>query len=125
MNQHLEDWATLLRAPALGTVVDWAIWLLIAGPVMVPAVLTFLWVPGNGSPRKPRPILWTFGGLLLLITAWSFASGVETRLMQARCWSGGPANVPIYWRERCERIPPQNVRGLYWDHWLLGRHAYP
>lgn len=117
---HPDDWLVILRAPNFQTTMNWVFWLVFAGPVMGFAAGS-LFLPRDPQERRPRPVLWTTGLLLAMITVWGFWYGLEVRSVQARCWRAGASAVPEAWRDYCRDIPPQHVEGLYQGGVFSGR----
>lgn len=112
---HPDDWEVLLRAPRGGTVAEWVLWLVIAGPIKMWAAKV-AWRRFRNRGARLRPGLLAVGGVLFLLTAYGLWHGVNIRLVQAECWRAGPDAVPARWKGYCERIPPQGVEGLYNSH---------
>lgn len=115
---HPDDWAVLLRAPSFETTMGWVVWLTITGPLTVAMLISLVRWPKD---RRVRPILWTLGAIVSLLTAWGAYAGFEVRRVQAACWRAGPDALPERWQEYCREIPPQHVEGLYNDGLAMHR----
>lgn len=114
---HPDDWHILLREPRGGTVVEWLLWLAIAGPVIIWAAKV-AWRRLRDRSAHLRPGLLAAGSILFLLTAYGFWHGVNIRLVQAACWRGGPDAVSNDWKSYCRHIPPQGVDGYYSVGWF-------
>ena len=114
---HPDDWAVLLREPRAGTVFEWLLWLVLAGPIMLWAA-SVAWRRFRHSGSRLRPGLLTVGTILFLLTGYAFWHGVNIRLVQAACWRGGPDAVSRGWKSYCREIPPQGVDGYYSVGWF-------
>ena len=109
---HPDDLAILFREPRAATVMDWVIWLAIAGPIIFHAGRA-LWRRLRRRDAPLRPWLLGLGAVCLLLSAYGFQHGVNIRLVQAACWRAGPDAVSDGWKNYCRNIPPQGVDGLY------------
>lgn len=96
----------------------WVVWMTLVGPLILASLISIIRWPKD---RQVRPLLWTFGLIATLLTAWGLYAGFEVRRVQAACWRAGPAAVPEGWREYCREIPPQHVEGLYDEGLVMHR----